>query len=410
MANTIDIWPAVSPLSRNTVADGLAIQRSTIQPLTDRTDALRSKLDEIGDGNIPALMEELDNEKNARIDGDNDLGERIDTLAGEIVSYVPGSGVDFVQQESNKVAISVKDAKYGIFGNSSSNYVSFDNGGWTFVRKTGSLTISQDGKSVVGLKPGKVYHVTCEGCYKVGSSSSTVFTAYIQDNDNTKHYFDVDMSNSTSREVPVTVTFDYLAEVSSGDDYVFLFSKWGSDAGQSYNVSFEIKSLSLHEIASATANGGDSPVPPTPVSGPTIKAYGLKGTSSTWISSDGKIKFSNTQLTDNTITFVDSSRTEIVLNSSAVYKCDAIIKFKPKNAVPDAYQNVTVKLPYKGTGTSSNCFELTYTVDMSSTDYEISIPLSWQLSNATKLFVNIAGLNGDIYVYTVSLQLIEIIS
>ena len=40
MANTIDIWPAVNPLTRNTVADGAAIQRATIQPLVDRTDKL----------------------------------------------------------------------------------------------------------------------------------------------------------------------------------------------------------------------------------------------------------------------------------------------------------------------------------------------------------------------------------
>jgi hypothetical protein len=440
MANTIDIWPAVNPLSRNTVADGAAIQRATIQPLVERTDKLLEKLDEIGDGNIPALTDklnreiadreqgdtnlgnEINNEAYTRRNADNDIINRVDEIYEEIddtINFVPGEGIEFVEQDNNTIAITAGtnpqgDAKFGIFNKKINNYIAYNNGGWTFSKKTGSLEISQDETTITGLKQNKIYHVTCEGSYKVISQTDYILAAYIQDNDGDKHYFDVDLTNNINREIPVTITFDYLAEVpGSNNDYVFVFTKWGSDetSDTTYNVSFEIKSLSLHEIASVTANEGESPEPPQPVAVPEIKAYGLKISDSAQIYQDGKIVFTGSQITGNTITFTDNTNKEIVLKNNALYKCDAILKIKPKNAVQDAYQKVTIKIPFKGNGsTNSDCFLLYHTIDLSDTAYETIIPLSWQLTDATKLFINISGLESNIYVHLISLQLIEIIT
>lgn len=456
MANTIDIlWPTVNPLTRNTVADGAAIQKATIQPLDVRTEELRRKLAEIGDGNIPTLTDKLNREITDREQGDNDITNRVDEIYEEIddtINFVPGEGIEFVEQDNNTIAITAEtsapaveivspndtiditeetdpttnvktfsidtksqgDAKFGIFNKKINNYIAYNNGGWTFSKKTGSLEISQDETTITGLKQNKIYHVTCEGSYKVISQTDYILAAYIQDNDGDKHYFDVDLTNNINREIPVTITFDYLAEVQgSNNDYVFVFTKWGSDetSNTTYNVSFEIKSLSLHEIASVTANEGESPEPPQPVAVPEIKAYGLKISDSAQIYQDGKIVFTGSQITGNTITFTDNTNKEIVLKNNALYKCDAILKIKPKNAVQDAYQKVTIKIPFKGNGsTNSDCFLLYHTIDLSDTAYETIIPLSWQLTDATKLFINISGLESNIYVHLISLQLIEIIT
>lgn len=473
MANTIDIWPAVNPLTRNTVADGAAIQRATIQPLVDRTDKLLEKLDEIGDGNIPALTDKLNREITAREQGDtnlgneinseaytrnnadNDITNRVDEIYEEIddtINFVPGEGIEFVEQDNNTIAITAEtsaptveivspndtiditeetdpttnvktfsidtksqgDAKFGIFNKKTNNYIAYNNGGWTFSKKTGSLEILQDETTITGLKQNKIYHVTCEGSYKVISQTDYILTAYIQDNDGGKHYFDVDLTNNINREIPVTITFDYLAEVpGSNNDYVFVFTKWGSDetSNTTYNASFEIKSLSLHEIASVTANEGESPEPPQPVTVPEIKTYGLKIYDSASITTDGKMVFNGSQITGNDITFTDSTKKEIILKNNAIYKCDAIIKLKPTTAILDAYQRITIKIPFKGDGSSNNnCFMLYQTIDISDTAYETLIPLSWQLIDATKLFINISGLEGNVSAHLISLQLIEIIS
>lgn len=458
MANTIDIlWPTVNPLTRNTVADGAAIQRSTIQPLDVRTEELRRKLEEIGDGNIPALTDKLNREITDREQGDNDITNRVNEIYEEIddtINFVPGEGIEFVEQDNNTIAITAEtsapaveivspndtiditeetdpttnvktfsidtksqgDAKFGIFNKKNNNYIAYNNGGWTFSKKTGSLEISQDEITITGLKQNKIYHVTCEGSYKVISQTDYILAAYIQDNDGGKHYFDVDLTNNINREIPVTITFDYLAEVpSSNNDYVFVFTKWGSDetSNTTYNASFEIKSLSLHEIASVTANEGESPEPPQPVAVPEIKTYGLKiyDYASASITTDGKMVFNGSQITGNEITFTDSTKKEIILKNNAIYKCDAIIKLKPTTAILDAYQRITIKIPFKGDGSSNNnCFMLYQTIDISDTAYETLIPLSWQLIDATKLFINISGLEGNVSAHLISLQLIEIIS
>lgn len=187
MSDTNITWPSVTPLTRNTVADGKAIQKATIKPLEDRTDLIR------------------------------------DTI--------------------NAVKL-----KYGIFYNDTDNYKPYGTGGWTFARTTGNLEISQDGTAVTGLNPNKIYHVVCTGHYKVLTQQGYILNAYIQDNDIMNHDFDVDLSNSVNREIPVTFAFDYIAQ--NNDTPTFMFTKWGSEeqGDVSFDVSFSIESLSLTEV------------------------------------------------------------------------------------------------------------------------------------------------------------------
>ena len=472
MANTIDIWPAVNPLTRNTVADGAAIQRATIQPLVERTDKLLEKLDEIGDGNIPALTDKLNREIAAREQGDtnlgneinseaytrsnadNDITNRVDEIYEEIddtINFVPGEGIEFVEQDNNTIAITAEtsvpaveivspndtiditeetdpttnvktfsidtksqgDAKFGIFNKKTNNYIAYNNGGWIFSKKTGSLEISQDETTITGLKQNKIYHVTCEGSYKVISQTDYILAAYIQDNDGGKHYFDVDLTNNINREIPVTITFDYLAEVpGSNNDYVFVFTKWGSDetSNTTYNVSFEIKSLSLHEIASVTANEGESPEPPQPVTVPEIKAYGIIGNSTIVSPTENYVycKFAGSDMTSNTVTR-NSDKTIITLKSNAIYNVTALINLTTRNIITDGYERLQFLVPYKA---NSNLQYFT-TVDLSNNDKN-TFCITWQITDCMELYIKVrevaqANAATNVSVNIHSIQFIETI-
>lgn len=472
MANTIDIWPSVNPLSRNTVADGAAIQRATIQPLVVRTEELRRKLEEIGDGNIPAISNKLDreiadrqqadtnlssdivNETRKRNLADNDIIDRIGEIYEEIddtINFVPGEGIEFVDEGNNTIAITAEtsapaveivspndtiditeetdpttnvktfsidtksqgDAKFGIFNKKTNNYIAYNNGGWTFSKKTGSLEISQDETTITGLKQNKIYHVTCEGSYKVISQCDYILTAYIQDNDGGKHYFDVDLTNNINREIPVTITFDYLAEVpGSNNDYVFVFTKWGSDetSNTTYNASFEIKSLSLHEIASVTANEGESPEPPQPVTVPEIKAYGIMGNSTIVSPTEDYVycKFVGSDMTTNTVTR-NSDKTIITLKSNAIYNVTALINLTTRNIIADGYERLQFLVPYKANGN----LQYFTTVDLSNNDKN-TFCITWQITDCTELYIKVkevaqANAATNVFVNIHSIQFIETI-
>lgn len=451
MANTIDIWPTVNPLTRNTVADGAAIQRTTIQPLVERTDKLLEKLDEIGDGNIPALTDKLNREIADREQGDSDITDRVNEIYEEIdntINFVPGEGIEFVEQDNNTIAITAKTSvpaveivspndtiditeetdpttnvktfsidtksqsyvKFGIFNKKNNNYIAYNNGGWTFLKKTGSLEISQDETTITGLKQNKIYHVTCEGSYKVISQTDYILTAYIQDNDGGKHYFDVDLTNDINREIPVTITFDYFAEVpGSNNDYVFVFTKWGSDetSNTTYDVNFEIKSLSLHEIASVTANEGESP---QPVIVPEIKAYGIISNSTIVSPTEDYVycKFAGNDMTSNMV-IRNSDKTIITLKSNAIYNVTALINLTPRNIIADGYERLQFLVPYK----ANNNLQYFTTVDLSNNDKN-TFCITWQITDCTELYIKVkeiaqANAAANVSVNIHSIQFIETI-
>lgn len=416
----------VSEWSRSTAADGKWLNTNTIGPLIRRTEKLREAIEDVEQsvtGINSGLSTEIQNreskdteEKTARVEADDTLQNQVAGLSdqlGNTITLAAGTGISLEEVEGGqtlKISANYNDAdntSYGIFAGTSD--IEYDNGGWTFTKTAGNLSLSSDNKKIIGLKENTIYNIEIEGYYNVTTTQNKIFTAYIEDSnhdtgsDGKKSYFSVDMTR-TDGFVPITFSFSFIPTGASNIDpttqtYMYSIEKWTGASPQSdIQARLRITNISIFEVASKTIT----------VKTPEITLYGLTGNS--YLSGNAtftqqKLLLDGSAMSSSQIIFEDSKT--IKLNTDALYNCSAIIeigKVTPGSTISDTDDNAfTFTVPYA----SSLNMEMTYAIDLAN-DLN-TINLNWQASNCNKLSVWIDRLPAGLQTRIKYIQFTEIL-
>lgn len=388
----------VSEWSRSTAADGKWLNTNTIGPLIRRTEKLREAIEDVEQsvtGINSGLSLEIQNreskdteEKTARVEADDTLQNQVAGLSdqlGNTITLAAGTGISLEEVEGGqtlKISANYNDAEettYGIF--TGDDPIAYDNGGWTFTKTAGNLSLSSDNKKIIGLKENTVYNIEIEGYYYVSTAlTNEVFTAYLKDCNNKDSFFSVDMTRANNQRVPITISFSFIPSGSTNIDadtqtYTYNIDKWAGYTGQStIDAKVTLTNISIFEVASKTIT----------VKTPEITLYGLK--ENPYLTGDAllvnqKLPINGTAMSDPHVTF---SNNVITLDSAGIYNCSAIIEFKKVTSGSIISGNTfTFTVPYA----SSLNMEMTYTIDLSN-DLN-TVNLNWQVSNCSGLYVSL---------------------
>lgn len=407
----------VSEWSRSTAADGKWLNTNTIGPLIRRTEKLRDAIEDVEQsvgGINSGLSLEIQNreskdteEKNAREDADTTLQDQVAGLSdqlGNTITLAAGTGISLEEVEGGqtlKISANYNDAEettYGIF--TGNDHIAYDNGGWTFTKTAGNLSLSSDNKKIIGLKENTVYNIEIEGYYNVGTAlTDEIFTAYLRDCNNKDSFFSVDMTRANGQYVPITISFSFIPSGSTNIDvdtqtYTYNIDKWMGYTGQStINATVTLTNISIFEVASKTIT----------VNTPEITLYGLK--ENNYLTGNAsfvnqKFPLDGTAMSDPHVTVLNNV---ITLDSAGIYNCSAIIEFEKVTSGSTISGNAfTFTVPY-----SSQNMEMTYTIDLAN-DLN-TVNLNWQVSNCSGLYISLNRLPDGLKARIKYIQFTEIL-
>lgn len=409
----------VSEWSRSTAADGKWLNTNTIGPLIRRTEKLRDAIEDVEQsvgGINSGLSLEIQNreskdteEKTARIDADDILQGQVTELSdqlGNTITLAAGTGISLEEVEGGqtlKISANYNDAEettYGIFTGDDS--IAYDNGGWTFEKTAGNLSLSSDYKKIIGLKENTVYNIEIEGYYRVNTPlTNEVFTAYLKDCNNKYSSFSVDMTRANGQNVPITISFSFIPSGSTNIDadtqtYTYNIDKWTGYTGQgTIDATVTLTNISIFEVASKTIT----------VQTPEITLYGLKENAyltGSAVFENQKFPLTGTAMSDPHVTVLSNV---ITLDSTGIYNCSAIIEFEkvtPGSTISDTNNAFTFTVPY-----SSQDMEMTYTIDLANNLNTVN--LNWQVSNCSGLYISLNRLPDGLKARIKYIQFTEIL-